>query len=660
MSRRPLEAVTRSRNHPCSQRLKSHMSNHRARYFPARPFLLLLILLAALAPSSGLADSRGPFGFTVIKDVMVPMRDGVRLATDVYLPASGGALVNGKFPVILTRTPYSKDTSGTANLGRYYASHGYAFVAQDTRGRYKSEGVWHMLNDGGRDGFDLAGWIGRQSWSNGKIGMIGTSYVGGTQHAMAMAQPPNLVTVIPVDAMSNLGYASMRNGGAFELRFWNWIYSIAGPRGSRQSRDPATAAVLREMMENRRDYLLQLPLRRGTTPLKLIPEYEDWLVDAMKNGANGPFWEQNNIIDFPQRYKDIPVYLVGGWYDSWASNTTANYRVLSSKLTQPVYLIMGPWIHGRQGESAHGQVSFGPQAAIADPLAWRLQWYDHWLKGKNNAVGNSAPFRTKVRIFVMGGGDERKNERGFKNHGGSWREENEWPLARTQYTKYYLHGDGTLSPTPPAAGKRSTTYLFDPRNPVPTIGGNTSSNTGILLQGAWDQKGGPHVWNAQTPLPLSARNDVVVFQSAPLTQDLEVTGELQVELWASSSAVDTDFTAKLIDVHPPNQDYPGGFDMNIGDGILRARFRDSINEEKLMEPGTVHQFTIHFYPTSNIFQKGHRLRVDISSSNFPRFDVNPNTGEPLNDHRRRIEALNTIYHDRARPSHILLPVIPAP
>ena len=615
-----------------------------------------LVTFVALAPAALTADSHGTYDYTVMKDVMVAMRDGVKLATDVYLPTEGGVIVADKLPVILTRTPYSKE--GNVSLGRYYASHGYAFVAQDTRGRYGSEGVWHMLNDDGRDGYDLAQWIGRQAWSNGKIGMIGTSYVGGTQHAMAMEKPPNLVTVIPVDAMSNLGHASMRNGGAFELRFWNWIYSIAGPRGSRQSRDPATAQALREMMDNRRHYLLNLPLRRGTTPLKLIPEYEDWLVDAMKNGANGPFWEQNNIIDFPVRYKDIPAYLVGGWYDSWGSNSTANFRVLSKTIQGPVYLIMGPWIHGRQGESAHGQVSFGSGAAIADPLAWRLEWYDHWLKGKKTAVGNSEPFKTKVRIFVMGGGDERKDEDGFKDHGGHWRDEKEWPLARTRYTKYYLHTGGALSTNSAKPGAGPTTFTFDPRNPVPTIGGNISSNGGILLQGAWDQKGGPHIWNGQTPIPLSARNDVLVFQTDPLSQDLEVTGEIEVKLWASSSALDTDFTAKLIDVHPPNEDYPGSFDMNIGDGIIRARFRDSINEEKLMEPKTVYEFTIKLYPSSNIFQKWHRIRVDISSSNFPRFDVNPNTGEPLNDHRRMVDARNTIYHDAGRPSHIVLPVIP--
>jgi hypothetical protein len=618
------------------------------------PFQFFIVVWMADASLAALAAD-ALYEVTVEKDVMVPMRDGVRLATDVYLPVRQGAAADERLPVILERRPYNKD--GCASSGRYYAARGYAFVAQDTRGRYKSEGVWHMLTDDGPDGVDTAAWIGQQPWSNGKIGMIGTSYVGGTQHAMAMAKAPELTTVIPVDAMSNLGHASMRNGGAFELRFWNWIM-FSSPRGSRQVRDPGTAGVLTEMMDNRRAYLANLPLRPGTTPLKLAPEYEDWLVQAMRNGANNAFWEQNDIIDFPERYKDIPVYLVGGWYDSWASNTTANYMALTKTIQGPVYLIMGPWIHGAQNRSAHGQVEFGPEAAIEDHLGWRMVWYDHWLRGIENQVGKEAPFATPVRIFVMGTGDGSKSADGHLNHGGYWRDELEWPLARTQYTPYYLHADGQLSTAAPEIDTASTQFTFDPHNPVPTIGGNISSGDEILLQGAWDQRGGPHVWNWTDPIPLSARNDVLVFQSEPLEQDVEVTGEIVVHLWGSSSAVDTDWTAKLIDVYPPSPDFPGGFDLNIGDGILRARFRDSLEEEKLMEPETIYPFTIKLYPTSNVFKRGHRIRVDISSSNFPRFDVNPNTGEPLNEHRRWTTATNTVHHDRTHRSHILLPVIP--
>jgi len=586
---------------------------------------------------------------------MVTMRDGVRLATDIYLPAEDGKPVDAKLPVVLERSPYNKD--GCRGSGRYYAARGYAFVAQDTRGRYKSEGVWHWMTDDGRDGVDAAAWIGSQPWSNGKIGMIGTSYVGGTQHALAMEGAPELTTVIPVDAVSNCGYQSMRNAGAFELRFWNWIM-FCSPQGSRQARDPGTAAVLKEMMDNRRLYLANLPLRRGTTPLKLAPEYEDWLIEAMRHGANDEFWEQNNIIDFPERYQDIPVYLVGGWYDSWAGNTTANFMALTRQIKGPVYLIMGPWIHGQQSQSAHGQVSFGPDAAIGDPLGWRLEWYDHWLKGIENAVGRESPFATKVRIFVMGTGDGSKTTDGKLNHSGYWRNEHEWPLTRTQYTRFHLHPAGRLSSDPSGEDRSSTSFTYDPRNPVPTIGGNISSGNEIMLQGAWDQRGGEHIWNWQLPIPLSARNDILVFQTEPLVKDLEVTGEIAVKLWVSSSAVDTDFTAKLIDVYPPSPDFPGGFDLNIGDGICRARFRESLKQEKLMEPRKIYELTVKLYPTSNVFKKGHRIRVDVSSSNFPRFDLNPNTGEPLSDHRRMITAVNTVYHDREHPSHILLPVIP--
>lgn len=626
---------------------------HRIR--PRWIFLSTCILYAAAA--CGLAADSGPYDVALSRDVMVAMRDGVRLATDVYLPTQNGKPLAERLPTILMRTPYSKGSGEQGHRdARYFAGHGYAVVFQDTRGRYQSEGVWHWLTDDGPDGTDTAAWIAEQPWSNGKIGMIGTSYVGGTQHALALEHSPHLTTVIPVDAVSNMGYASMRNGGAFEMRFWNWIMLNAG-RGSRHADDPGTAAVLQELAENRMAYLDLLPLRRGTTPLKLTPEYEEWLIEAMRHGANDEFWRQNNIIDNSGQYQDIPVYLVGGWYDSWASNTTANYMALSRTIRGPVYLIMGPWIHGAQGGSSHGQVSFGESAAIPDPLAWRRQWYDRWLKGLENEVGKAAPFATPVRIFVMGSGDGRKTEKGLLNHGGFWRDEHEWPLARAKNTPFHLRAGGGLSTAAPDESAASTSLLFDPSNPVPTIGGNISSGNDLMLQGAWDQRGGPHVWNWPKPVPLSARNDVLVFQSEPLAEDLEVTGEIAVKLWVSSTAPDTDFTAKLIDAYPPSPDYPGGFDLLLGDGILRTRFRESLKTEKLMEPGRIYPIVIKLYPTSNLFKKGHRIRVDISSSNFPRFDINPNTGEPLNDNRRRQTAVNTIYHDQEHPSHILLPLV---
>jgi putative CocE/NonD family hydrolase len=601
------------------------------------------------------------YDVVVEHNIMVAMRDGVHLATDVYRPAVEGKAVEGAcFPVILLRTPYGK-----GGPGKFFAQRRYVYVAQDTRGRGKSEGLWHMLADDGPDGVDTAAWIAKQSWSNGRIGMMGTSYVGGTQHALAMAQAPELATVMPVDAMSNLGYHGMRNNGAFELRFWNWIMRFCW---SGANHDTGATLALRQMDEHRLWYLENLPLRAGTTPLRLAPAYEQWLVHAMREGTNSAFWKQNNIIDHAGQYKDIPVYLVGGWYDSWGASTTANYMALSDTIKGPVYLIMGPWIHGAQSQHAHGQVNFGAAAAIGDEWAWRAQWFDHWLKGKDNAVGKAAPFATRVRIFVMGIGDGSRDDQGRLMHGGYWRDEDDWPLARTQYRPFYLHEDGSLEMEPPDEVERQTTYDFDPHNPVPTVGGQISSGWDIMLAGAYNQRGGDYmprrenlsipVWRFQEPAPLSARRDVLVFQSDPLEANLEVTGEIAVKLWVSSSALDTDFTAKLVDVYPPSEHFPDGFDLLLGDGIIRARFRESLTYEKLMEPGEVYETTIKLYPTSNIFKKGHRIRVDISSSNFPRFDVNPNTGEPLNQHRRMVTATNTIWHDRGRPSHILLPVIP--
>jgi hypothetical protein len=316
-------------------------------------------------------------------------------------------------------------------------------------------------------------------------------------------------------------------------------------------------------------------------------------------------------------------------------------------------MILGPWIHGANTSSAHGQVDFGPSAAIQG-LEFRARWFDRWLKNTANGAENDSP----VKIFVMGGGTEARTTKGLHLHGGVWRDEKEWPIARTRFTPYYLHADGSLAPAKPAERASSTSYDFDPRNPVPTIGGNISSGVGIMLQGAWDQKCGEHVWNCKDSLPLSARRDVLVFETRPLTEDVELTGPIDVKLWASSSAVDTDFTAKLLDIHPPSPEFPAGIDMNVEDGIIRARFRHSLEKQELMKPGTVYEFTIKLYPTSNVFKAGHRIRLDISSSNFPRFDVNPNSGEPLNAHRRMVTATNTIYHDASHPSHVILPVIP--
>ncbi len=265
----------------------------------------------------------------------------------------------------------------------------------------------------------------------------------------------------------------------------------------------------------------------------------------------------------------------------------------------------------------------------------------------------------------MGTGDGHKDKNGRLHHGGFWTTAGQWPLPGTTFVNYYFHPDGSLGRTSPGPGVPGTTYTYDPRSPVPTIGGSFSSQPGLVAAGAFDQRERPFdrepvkgFFGSKPPyLPLRSRDDVVVFQTESLAEDVEVVGPIAVRLFASSSAVDTDFTAKLVDVYPPSKDYPSGFDMNLTDGIIRARYRTSPERAELMKPGTVYEFTIEPFPTANVFKKGHRIRVDISSSNFPRFDVNPNTGEPLGLNRRAVVADNTVWHDRDRPSHIVLPVV---
>jgi putative CocE/NonD family hydrolase len=594
-----------------------------------------------------------PYDIVVQKNVMVPMRDGVKLATDIYLPGRRDAVAEGRFPVVLSRTPYGK--KGANGDAKAYVPFGYIVIGQDTRGRGDSEGVWHWMTDDRQDGYDAIEWIARQSWSDGKIGMMGCSYVGATQHLAAMGRPSHLTTIIPADPSINHGLGGIIYGGAFRLRVWAWNVNSAAT-GSRQSRDPALKEALAQQAKDCRHYLLNLPLRAGLTPLRLAPDYEDMLLKMMEHRRNDEFWRFNNIIDYAAEHKDIPVFLIGGWYDLFSSSTTETYATLKKTIQGPVHLIMGPWTHGMQARS-NGQVDFGDEAAV-DMRPVRRAWYDRWLKGAKTDFGTQVPFRTPVRMFVMGTGDGHKTDDGKLYHGGYWRDALDYPLPEAKPTKFYLHAAGSLSTAAPKEKDSSTTFEFDPKNPVPTIGGCTAGGRQILTYGALNQWGGEHTWTWPVPVPLSARNDVVVFMTPPLEQDTEIIGPVSVKLWASSSAVDTDFTAKLIDVYPSSKDFPAGFDLIMGDGIIRARYRESDKSEKMMTPGQTYEFRIKLDPCCNVFKKGHRIRVDVSSSNFPRFDVNPNTGEPLHDYRRMMTAVNTIHHDSQHPSHIILPLAP--
>jgi hypothetical protein len=403
-----------------------------------------------------------------------------------------------------------------------------------------------------------------------------------------------------------------------------------------------------------RQHADSLPLRTGTTPLRVVPEYEAWLVEAMRSGPEAPFWHTKgmSVVDHTNDYADVPVLHITGWYDSWTRQVTMNYEALSRAKKSPQRLVIGPWTHGGQGSQIAGEVEFTPGAAI-DLLAYRLRWYDRWLKGIRNGVDDDPP----VLLYVMGTGDDHRSGGGRLKHGGFWRAEREWPLARARATAYHLHGDGTLATPRPEQTVSRTTYTFDPIHPVPTVGGNISSNQGLITAGGYDQRPRDDTHAAGNRLPLSERRDVLVFRGEPLVSDLEVTGTVRIKLWISSTAPDTDFTAKLIDEIPPNPDYPLGFDLNIGDSILRLRYREGLDHQAApLKPDEIVPITITLYPTSNVFKKGHRIRLDISSSNYPRFDVNPNTGDPLGDYRRIVPADNTVYHDAAHPSQFILPV----
>lgn len=638
--------------------------------------LLLTLTSSMLAfgtgHARGQADNR--YDIAATRNVMVTARDGVRLATDVYRPERSGSS-NGRFPTIVERTVYNKDSIAD-NLTNYFVPRGYVVVLQDVRGRYRSEGTWRPIRDDGPDGADLLKWIAAQPWSNGKVGTVGTSYSGATQHAIGITNAPSLAAMVPVDAMSNPGQFGIRHNGAFELRWLNWIFTLGNATGLRASATglsqtpngrlaaeraasaPEAATALQEMGPLVQQYAKSLPLRPGTTPLKFAPEYEAFLIEAMGHGDNDAYWANmgSSVVDHIAEYQDVPSYHVTGWYDSWGAQVAnLNYVQLSKAKKSLQRLIVGPWTHGGQGQSFSGIAEFGPAAAI-DMNALRHRWFDRWLLGLQNGVDREPP----VRIFVMGSGDAHKTPEGRLFVGGAWREEREWPLARTTPTPYYLHADGTLSPEGPRASVAPTRYSFDPRNPVPTIGGNVSSEGVLMPRGGQDQRCYPDHWLCKDALPLSARQDVVVFQTPPLQDDVEVTGRLVVKLWASSNAPDTDFTAKLVDVYPPSRDFPSGVDLNIADSIVRARYRESLKTAKLLEADRPVELTIEMYPTSLVFRRGHRIRLDISSSNFPRFDVNPNTGEPLNQNRRWRIADNSVYHDAQHPSRIILPIIPLP
>ncbi len=566
----------------------------------------------------------------------VKMRDGVVLYADLYRPDGPGP-----FPVVLQRTPYDKGTSGSmTNLDPMKAArNGYAVVIQDARGRYTSEGEFYAFRDEINDGYDTVEWAAAQPWSTGKVGMYGASYVGATQWLAAVSRPPHLAAIVPNVTASNYREGWTYQGGAFELGFnvsWTLLQLTLANFGNLSSVKNVPAERRQQLIEAvncMESSFLHLPTS-GLPDLKdgLADYYYDWLAHPEYDD----YWKALCIEDNHSRLS-VPAYNIGGWYDIFLGGTIRNFLGMkenggSDDARRGQKLLIGPWQHGSRGTSVVGNHYFGlaADAMAADLDGVHFRWFDYWLKGIDNGVLDEPP----VRIFVMGD--------------NAWRDEQEWPLARAQNVDYYfhsqgransLHGDGSLRTQPPVE-EPPDVYLYNPADPVPTRGGPLCCNPHFAANGAFDQQ------------DIEARPDVLVYSTPPLEQDVEVTGPVTVTLWAATSQTDTDFTAKLVDV------CEDGCARNLTDGIIRARYRDSTSRATLVEPGRAYQYTIDLWATSNVFQRGHRIRVEISSSNFPRFDRNTNTGNIIAGDADFKPALQTVLHDAQHPSHVTLPVVP--
>ena len=601
--------------------------------------------------------SHQEYDVTVDKDVMLSMRDGTRLATDIYFPSNNGTRSSGEFPVILERTPYNKSMPGQVTKAKYFTRRGYVCVIQDVRGRLASEGEWYPFAKEAPDGYDTVEWLGTQPWCNGNVGTMGDSYAGSDQAALATMNPPHLNTMIVAVGASNYFDSSMRQNGALEQRFLIYSYRMAVTSHEAES-DPALKAEITRIFENGMpDIVDEFPIKEGATILSRFPTYEQWAMELQQNGDYTDYWKQRGYapVEYYDEHADIPTLYLGGWYDSYARNTCESFTKLNSVKKSPQYLLMGPWTHGAYEVTYSGDLEFGLEAHI-NYNDLKLAWFDHTLKGLYTEVDNWGA----VRIFTMGAGEGTVDENGRVKHGGHWRSEDDWPLDSTTPTSFHLRdGGGLTTDTPGIQDRSETSFTFDPLSPVPTIGGGISAGNPIMEPGGYDQRGDPsRFFGSKNGLRLSVRDDVVTFQTQPLEKDVEVTGPIEMHLWASSSAVDTDFTAKVIDVYPPSPDLPEGLDINITDSIIRARYRNGFQRPELMTEDEAYEFVFQLYPTSNVFAKGHRIRLDISSSNWPRFDVNHNTGGSLGIDRTYRTARQAIYHSVDCPSHIVLPIQP--
>ena len=582
---------------------------------------LALAIATLVAPVPATAQRGGPAAIQKTKeDVLIAMRDGVELAADIYLPAGSGA-----FPTLLTITPYGKNA--TARTAATYVALGYAVVAVDSRGLRSSHGKWEPYVHEAKDGFDVQTWVAKQPWCNGKIGMFGTSYPAYTQVAPAQYRNPNVLALAPVSAQSDNFGSVWSSDGMLHLAF-SPVWAMQ--QEAIATKQPAATNI---------DWTKVV----WTTPLRKIPEMtgvrSQFLADVIAHGTHDAFWQAMSIRDkYPEM--DVPALHVTGWYDDLSSETQTNFIGMSTKSKTPrarqwQHLIIGPWGHGvpRIADSGFvfGDVDFGHDVKI-DFQNIQTRWFDYLLKGDQNGVDKEAP----VKIFVMGA--------------NRWRDEKEWPLARAKATPYYLHsngfantrfGDGTLTTAAPA-NEPADHYRYDPRNPVPTYGGHGCCDYSFAAMGPLDQR------------VNESRSDVLVYSTPVLTEDVEVSGIPELKLDFSTDVTDTDFFVTLSDV------YPDGKAINVGEGQMRTRFRESLENPSLLTPNKEYTATVKLWGTSNLFKKGHRIRLHITSSNFPRYSRNLNSGKSLAEEADadiRV-ATQTVNHSGVHASAIILPIVP--
>jgi uncharacterized protein len=540
-----------------------------------RTLRLLPVLLTALVVPPFLVADENPKPQTL--DVMVPMQDGIELATSVYLPEGPGP-----FPVVVSRTPYNKD--GVQSEATKFARHGYAYVAQDLRGRFKSKGHHAIIfhNDGWEephDGHDTLRWIARQPWCNGKIGSTGGSALGITQNMAAPHAPDSLKAQFVVVAYSNSYGQAAYEGGVFRTGLMeNWL-KVTG----------MTDVNLKTFVAH--------------------PDYDR-------------FWAGLNP-EAQAEHVHAPAVFLGGWYDIFLQGTINSFLAIQNRGGEGARgrcrLILAPIGHGAMTE-----LKYPANAARLPKCGNNMAWFDYLLKGEANGVGEEKP----VHYYVMGDPTEKNAP------GNYWRSADNWPPASVE-TAYYFQPNGKLSASGPPAGDGQRSYRYDPANPVPTVGG---AELGADI-GPKDQR------------KVESRDDVVLFTTDVLSEPIELTGRITAKLYVSSDCPDTDFTVKLTDV------YPDGRSMLVTDGVLRARFRESFEHEKSLEPAKTYELAVDLWSTSLIFNRGHKIRVAVSSSNAPRFDPNPNTGHVFRADNEKRLATNTVYFSKDHPSRIVLPVM---